>query len=163
MNSPYTLIRGNTAEQVADGPASTITLLVDGEHTEGSTTMNRAHLATGSPGAPPHRHKHASEAIFVIDGSLDVLLGTEVQTLTAGDVVFIPAGTVHAFAPTSGHSADMLAVFTPGQERFAYYRMLEQLHRGEISLPQLQATSERFDNHYAESPAWRSRLDSSRG
>ena len=51
----------------------------------------------------------------------------------------------------------MLAIYTPGQERFAYYRMLEQLHLGEISLAELQATSDRFDNHYVDSPLWRAR------
>ncbi|MFB6610890.1 cupin domain-containing protein [Agromyces sp. NPDC056379] len=155
MTTTHTIVRGGTAEQLADGPTSTITLLVDGEHTTGATTINRAALAVGSPGAPAHRHEHATETILVIDGSLDVLIDDTVHTLAAGDLVFIAAGIAHAFAPTPGHDADMLAIYTPGQERFAYYRMLEQLHHGEITLAELQATSDRFDNHYVDSPAWR--------
>lgn len=153
----HTIVRADAAERLADGPTSAITLLVDGEHSNGATTINRAHLAAGSPGAPAHRHQHATETIFVIAGSLDVLIDEEVHTLTSGDLVSIAAGTAHAFAPTPGLEADMLAMYTPGQERFAYYRMLEQLHLGEITLPQLQATSDRFDNHYVDSPVWRAR------
>lgn len=153
--SPNAIVRGAAAEQVSDGPASTLQLLVDGEHTGGAVTVNRSHLAPGSMGAPAHRHHHASETIFVIDGSLDVLVDDEVHTLTAGDLVHLEPGTAHAFGPTRGHHADMLAYFTPGQERFHYYRMLEQLHLGEITLAELQSTSGRFDNHYVDSPAWR--------
>ncbi len=153
----HTIVRAATAETVADGPASTITLLADGEHTAGATTINRAHLDRESPGAPAHRHDHAAETIFVIDGSLDVLIDDDIHTLTAGDLVFIAAGTAHAFAPTPGSTADMLAIYTPGQERFAYYRMLQQLHLGEITLAELQATSDRFDNHYVDSARWRQR------
>jgi quercetin dioxygenase-like cupin family protein len=153
----HTIVRSASAETIADGPASTITLLADGEHTHGATTINRAHLAAGSPGAPAHRHAHATETIFVIDGSLDVLIGDDIHTLTAGDLVFIDAGTAHAFAPTPGLTADMLAIYTPGQDRFAYYRMLQQLHLGEITLAELQSTSDRFDNHYVDSAVWRAR------
>ena len=155
MTTTHTIVRGRAAEQLADGPTSTITLLVDGEHTNGATTINRAHLAIGSPGAPAHRHKNATETIFVIHGSLDVLIGDDIHTLVAGDLVFIAADTAHAFAPTPGFEADMLAIYSPGQERFSYYRMLEQLHLGQITLADLQATSERFDNHYVDSAVWR--------
>jgi len=148
------IVRNAEAEQVQDGEFSRITLLADGEHTGGGLTVNRARLEVGSPGAPSHRHLHATETIFVIDGSLDVLVGEEVSTLGAGDLVVLPPGTAHAFAPTSGAYADMLAVYTPGQRRFEYYRMLERLYRGEVTLAELQATSDLYDNHYVESPAW---------
>jgi len=151
----HTIVRGDAAERVSDGPTSTITLLADREHTNDATSINRAFLAAGSPGAPAHRHDHATETIFVIAGSLDVLIDDEVHTLTDGDLVFIAAGTTHAFAPTPGLEADTLSFYTPGQGRFPYYRMLEQLHHGEISLADLQATSDRFDNHYVDSAVWR--------
>ena len=48
----------------------------------------------------------------------------------------------------------MLFVFAPGRERFEYYRLLDRLHRGEGSWDELEATQDRFDNHYSESTAW---------
>jgi hypothetical protein len=60
----------------------------------------------------------------------------------------------NAFAPASGASADVLIVFAPGTERFAYYRLLERLHRGEASVNDLYDTQDRFDNHYVDSPSW---------
>jgi quercetin dioxygenase-like cupin family protein len=149
--------RASDAERVQDGPTSSIVLLADAEHTGGRATINRAVLEVGSPGAPAHRHLSTTEAIFVISGSLDVLVDEEVHTLDAGDLVVLPPGTAHAFAPTQGRSADMLAIFTPGQDRFEYYRLLERLHRGTATLQDLAATSHLYDNHYTESPVWKDR------
>lgn len=46
---------------------------------------------------PPHVHEKAHEGIFVLDGRLEVELNGQAHILTAGDYVFIPAGTVHAY------------------------------------------------------------------
>ena len=148
------IVRQAEAERVQDGEWSALTLLADGEHTGGALTVNRAALDDGSPGAPPHQHTLATETIVVLGGSLDVLVDDVVTALGAGDLVVLPPGTPHAFAPTQGFSADMLAVYTPGQRRFGYYRLLERLYRGEASLKDLLATSEQYDNHYVESPVW---------
>lgn len=151
------VIRDRDAERVQDGATSEIVLLADGADTQARLTINRAALEIGSPGAPAHTHEHTSEALFVIDGALDVLVGAEIQRLGPGDLAVIPPGVVHAFAPSSGSRADLLAVFTPGQGRFAYYRRLERLYRGSADLAELQATADRYDNHYATSPVWQRR------
>ena len=151
------LIRHADSEKLQDGPTSIIELLADGEHTGGALTVNRAQLEVSSPGAPSHRHRNTTETIFVIDGSLDVLLGDDVHVLARGDLIVVPPGVPHAFAPTAGESADMLAVFTPGQRRIEYYRLLERLHRGEATVDDLTATSDLYDNYYVESTTWDSR------
>lgn len=151
------LVRDRDAERVADGPSSEIVLLADAAHTGGRLTINRAVLEVGSPGAPAHRHESTTEALFVIAGSLDVLVDDEVHALGSGDLVVLAPGTTHAFAPTKGRSADMLAVFTPGQDRFDYYRLLERLHLGTATLDELVAAAPSYDNHYAESAAWSAR------
>ena len=50
------------------------------------------------PGAAFGRHTHPGEEIaYVIEGSLEYQVeGKPPVTLTAGDVLFIPAGTIHA-------------------------------------------------------------------
>lgn len=148
------LVRHATSERLQDGPTSVIELLADGEHTGGALTVNRAQLEISSPGAPSHRHDRTTETLFVIDGSLDVLVEDQVQCLGAGDLVVLPPGVTHAFAPTAGTTADLLAVFTPGQHRFEYYRLLERLHQGEATIDELTATADRYDNHDVPSAVW---------
>ena len=74
-----------------------------------------------------------------------------------GGALFVPPGTPHAFAPADGQDADFLVVITPGKPRFGYYRLLEEVHRGEATWSQVSETQDRFDNHYVDSPVWAAR------
>lgn len=148
------LVRTQEAEVIQDGPTSLITLLAD---TPGMTA-NLATFDKGSPGAPAHFHTRADEMFHVLEGTMRILLGEEIVTLETGDFLLVPARTPHAFAPAPDTEAKMLVVFTPGMDRFDYYRLLERVYRGEADVAELRATSERFDNHYVDSPVWREAL-----
>jgi quercetin dioxygenase-like cupin family protein len=152
-----TLVRAAQAEVLDSDPASVITLLLDPEHTGGALTSNRSRLEQGSAGAPPHRHTRSGELFFVLDGALEVLVGEELHTLHRGDALFVAPNQPHAFAPAAGHDADFLVVITPGKPRFDYYRLLDQVHRGEATWAEVGRTQDRFDNHYVESPVWEAR------
>ncbi len=45
----------------------------------------------------PHVHPRLTEEYQVLEGSLDVLVGSEWRTLTAGGAASVPPGTVHTF------------------------------------------------------------------
>ena len=152
------LVRAAEAETLADGPTSLITLLADADATHGALTANRATLQAGSPGTPAHFHTRASELLFVLDGSLRALAGEQVHTLGAGDFLLIPPRLTHAFAPSPGQDADVLVLFTPGLARFDYYRLLERVAKGEATVQEIHDSSEHYDNHYRDSPAWREAL-----
>jgi quercetin dioxygenase-like cupin family protein len=65
------------------------------------------------PGAAFGRHSHpGEEVIYVIDGSLEYEVdGKPPVTLNAGQVLFIPAGTVHAAKNTGKTNATELATY----------------------------------------------------
>ncbi|MFD7238776.1 cupin domain-containing protein [Streptomyces syringium] len=149
------LVREADAEVTSDAPGSLITLIADSDRTGGAVTTNRAILDEGVAGAPPHFHTRATEMFFVLDGALQVLLDDRVVVLEKNDFLAVPPGTPHAFAPAPGSSADALVVFTPGMDRFDYYRLLDRVNKGEASVEEIKASSERFDNHYVDSPLWR--------
>ncbi|MFE7638905.1 cupin domain-containing protein [Kitasatospora sp. NPDC057518] len=151
------LTRCAEAEICAD-PSSTMTLLADSAPGEGGFTVYRSTFAAGAPGAPAHFHTRAWELFFVIGGSLRVLVGEEVTVLGAGDFLAVPPHTPHAFAAAPGSEADVLCVFAPGMDRFDYLRLLGSVMRGETAPGAIAASSERFDNHYVDSPAWRAAL-----
>jgi mannose-6-phosphate isomerase-like protein (cupin superfamily) len=152
--SNHLLVRATEAEVL---PASGITLLADAASTGGVLTSNRSFMAAGTDGAPPHFHRDAAELFYVLDGKLDVLLGEEIVTMTANDLLVVPAGRTHAFAPAAGASADVLFVYTPSKPRFDYYRLLERLYTGEADAAELAETQDLYDNHYAESAVWAAR------
>jgi len=49
----------------------------------------------------------------VLDGELEVLEGEERRILVAGELAFIPAGTVHTFANRGSGDTRVLVVMTP--------------------------------------------------
>jgi quercetin dioxygenase-like cupin family protein len=66
-----------------------------------------------APGAAFGRHTHpGEEIIYVLEGSLEYQIeGKPPVTLKAGDVLFIPAGTIHAAKNAGSGTASELATY----------------------------------------------------
>jgi quercetin dioxygenase-like cupin family protein len=66
-----------------------------------------------APGAAFGRHTHpGEEIIYVLEGTLEYEIeGKPTATLKAGDVLFIPAGTVHAAKNVGSVKASELATY----------------------------------------------------
>lgn len=148
------LVRSDEAETLGSTP-DTMTLLADVSQTGGALSTNRASLGRGRDGATPHFHTSSAEMFFMLDGELEVLNGEEIVTVRTGDMLFVPPTNHHAFGATSRSGADVLIVFTPGVERFEYFRMIDRIRRGEASPAEILASQDRFDNHFVDSEAWR--------
>ncbi|MFJ8646879.1 cupin domain-containing protein [Streptomyces sp. NPDC093546] len=138
------VVRERAAETVEPPSGAVFRLLVDG----GAAGVNRLTLPAGADGAKPHRHLRSTELFYVLDGALEVLLGTEVVTVTAGDLAVVPPGMPHAFRAAPGREADLLAVLTPGVERFGYFRALGRIARGEDRWENLLPRQREFDVHF---------------
>ncbi|HEX6947502.1 MAG TPA: cupin domain-containing protein [Acidimicrobiia bacterium] len=79
-------------------------------HTERSST-GVVDISPGG-GLKPHIHETHDEIVTILEGSVEFRLGDDTFDATAGDVIPVPAGTVHA--PV--HSAEgclMISVFAP--------------------------------------------------
>jgi mannose-6-phosphate isomerase-like protein (cupin superfamily) len=63
--------------------------------------------------APAHVHHESDEAFGVVSGQIEVRIGDQRRTLTAGDLVVVPAGTVHTFATVGTTPVRMYCVMTP--------------------------------------------------
>ena len=65
-----------------------------------------------APGASFPRHKHpGAEIIYVLAGTLEYEVKGETVTLKSGDVLFVPAGTVHAARNVGTTPAAELATY----------------------------------------------------
>jgi quercetin dioxygenase-like cupin family protein len=65
------------------------------------------------PEAPPIRHKHpGEEIIYVLEGALEYQVdGQPATTVSAGEVFFVPAETVHAVRNVGDGTAAELATY----------------------------------------------------
>src|SRR5215468_937591 len=151
------VVRESDAEILGGGPV-TGRLYADSSATGGALSSQRITLLSGASGATPHHHTTASELFYVITGAAEMLAGERVVTVGAGDLVVVPAGTVHAFAAAAGEDTDLMIILTPGVERFEYFRQLQRIATGEAPLESILEAQDRYDNHFEDSQVWQQAL-----
>ncbi|KAB7731020.1 cupin domain-containing protein [Rudanella paleaurantiibacter] len=77
-------------------------------------------------GPPLHIHPHQDEIFYVLDGQYLFQVGNEQQTLTAGDLIFLPRNVPHTFAQLSD-AGRLLFFFQPAGKMENYFRTLGKL------------------------------------
>jgi len=60
-----------------------------------------------------HKHLHHSETIYVIEGTGNMVLGTQKYPIKKGDVLFIPENTPHSVIVTSEIPLKVLSIQAP--------------------------------------------------
>ena len=151
------VVRAADTEVLGGGPTTT-QLLADADTTNGAISANRVVLRPGAVGPTPHYHTGSAEIFFVIHGLLQTLVGDRIVELGEGDFLVVPRTLPHAFAATPDHEADVLIVFAPAQTaRFEYFRLVDQVLKGQASPHEILDSQARFDNHFIDSPVWRDR------
>ena len=115
-----------------DQPSAARTRFVaTGSQTRGDFGLFEVTMAPGGGGPGPHLHRTFSESFHVLEGELAVFTGEEWTTASAGDLLYVPRSSVHAFrsaAPDVG--ARFLILFTPGIPREQYFSGLVELYAG---------------------------------
>jgi quercetin dioxygenase-like cupin family protein len=75
-----------------------------------SLTVANAGLEPGA-GVPLHIHPNHEEAILILEGAVEGVLGEEVRTLGPGDVLLAPAGVKHSIINRSNRPARVITIF----------------------------------------------------
>lgn len=148
------IARAGTAETLQLGPSS-LRLLLDDDATGGAISAHRVHLTDGGLGANPHVHAHTSEVFYVVDGSLDLLVGEELESVTAGDLVVVPPGHAHAFAASPGCDAEVFLFITPGIQRFEFFRQLLSVAARDGTPDGLLKSQANVDTYPVKNHTWR--------
>jgi len=95
------------------------TIKADGHGTGGSFGLVESAPAPGEPGLAPHRHRHADEALYVLEGRVRAQVGEKTAIAGPGTFIYIARGTVHAFANAGDGPAKLLVMFAPaGLEQY---------------------------------------------
>jgi len=94
-------------------PGETILFKLTGDETGGALDYMIVTIAPGG-GPPLHAHHNQNEVFHFIKGRFKVQAGDETTICESGAVVYVPAGTPHAFVNISNEPGEFIAVFTPG-------------------------------------------------
>ena len=92
-------------------PLATVTRMLTGEDTGGLFEGSIEHIETDYYG-PAHYHEESDETIIMIDGSANLRLNGRDFTLTRGEWLHIPRGTIHSFKST-GNPAKWIILKSP--------------------------------------------------
>jgi quercetin dioxygenase-like cupin family protein len=90
-----------------------IEVMLSAEDTGGAYSMIEETTPPGG-GPPPHLHRDEDEALCVLEGEVEFLLGEDTIPAGAGTCVHVPRGTLHAFKNVGTSPSRVLAVITPG-------------------------------------------------
>jgi quercetin dioxygenase-like cupin family protein len=88
-----------------------------GEDTAGSLALIE-HAGRSGTGTPLHRHTREAETFFVLDGDLDGWSDNEHTIVSAGDTLYLPVGSEHAYRVRSDIARFLLLITPAGFERF---------------------------------------------
>jgi quercetin dioxygenase-like cupin family protein len=153
-NGGALVVQPDGAEHVPLPHGGGFRLLADASQTAGALGANRLTLGEGADGARPHRHKLSSELFYVIDGTVEFFLDGALTAVSAGGLVVVPPGMPHAFGAAPDTTADLIAVLTPGVDRFGYFRALGRIQHGLEPFASLLPEQERYDVHFLDAAAW---------
>jgi mannose-6-phosphate isomerase-like protein (cupin superfamily) len=83
-----------------------------------------------SPVIPlPHRHPHQVEQFEILEGELTAKIDGEQRTYGVGDVIEIPAGTIHAMWNGSGNAVHATWQVRPALRTAEMWKTLTDLRR----------------------------------
>lgn len=109
------------AMQVAPGGGKTLWVLGDlyrfvaaSEDTNGAFALFETTATPGLPGPPPHIHHREDEALYVLEGHLELNVEGSISTAGPGSFLNIPKGTLHTWRNVGNTHARILGMVTPG-------------------------------------------------
>jgi mannose-6-phosphate isomerase-like protein (cupin superfamily) len=105
-----------------------------GELDDGDFSLMERTLPPGGRRPPAHRHTNCSEAYFVLDGEVSVVVEDEENLLRPHDFLLVPRGTAHTFGNGGSERARLLVLHAPAAD--GYFGALHELwHRDEPPTP----------------------------
>jgi mannose-6-phosphate isomerase-like protein (cupin superfamily) len=92
---------------------------------DGDLSLMERTLPAGGRRPPAHRHTNCSEAYFVLDGLVSVIVEGEEIALGPEDFLLVPRGTAHTFGNGGDEEARLLVIHAPAMD--AYFAGLHGL------------------------------------
>ena len=133
---PKLLKKREDGTDISSPGRQSLSLLI-GEETAGSLYATDVYLSPGF-GAPPHHQPTEEELWYLLEGQLDVRVGTRSTVLRAGAFAFIPRDTTHTFRSSGTSPAHLLAWNAPAGHERAFEEMGRKAQEGVTAFPALR-------------------------
>lgn len=125
------------------GPGTAM-LKVSGDDTGGEFALFE--IPPANPGPPLHMHHVENEFFWVLEGELDVQVGSEIMRLTAGSCAYAPKMVPHTWQPANGSRVRFLAFAEPaGRLEEFIAELLRRRQSGPVDPATMKALFEKYD------------------
>ena len=104
-----------------------LNFLLDGEDTDGTLVQFELVVPPNAKVPAPHFHVEVDETLYILEGTVTQLIGTEMHELHPGDHCFIKRGTVHGFNNLHSETARALCTLSPASIGPSYFREVGEL------------------------------------
>lgn len=94
-------------------------------------------------GIPPHVHKNEDEVFYILEGSLEVMIGEKVFKATAGDCLNLVRNVPHTYKIIGTTDAKTLWYVSPGRSFEEFFNQLSQFPPGPPDPDKLNALCEK--------------------
>lgn len=131
------LLRTRDAGTDISSPGRQSLSLLVGEETAGALYATDVYLSPGF-GAPPHHQPTEEELWYLVEGELDVRIGTRSAVIKAGSFAFIPRHTTHTFKNSGKSPVRLLAWNAPAGHERAFEAMRRKAEQGVTAFPELR-------------------------
>jgi quercetin dioxygenase-like cupin family protein len=127
--APEGILRPAEDVEVAELGPNRATFPLHGAETGGTYSLTDFRMAPPpAPGPPPHVHEDADEAVYVLEGELEMGIGDRKLVGAPGAVMLVPRGALHSLTNVGSISARFLVILSPpGYEGF--WREMAELRR----------------------------------
>ena len=99
-----------------------LNFLLDGDDTDGTLVQFELIVPPGAKVPAPYFHVDVDETLYILEGTLTQLIGTETRELQPGDHCFIKRGIVHGFKNLHDKTVSALCTLSPASIGPAYFR-----------------------------------------
>ncbi|MEM0384063.1 MAG: cupin domain-containing protein [Candidatus Caldarchaeum sp.] len=99
------------SQEVEKAKLALIQWLIDSRDGSSNIYLRKFTIKPGGE-IPSHSHPDMEHVQYVLRGEYDVVLDGVVHRVKTGDVLFIPAKTVHSYRNTGGEDAEFLCIIT---------------------------------------------------
>ena len=145
-------IRDGDGERLAFPGAIELTISVPASATDGALAIYED-VVQPDVGPPRHIHHKQDEVFFVLDGTFDIEIDGELFRAQAGDIAYVPRGTVHAFKNTGAQPGRLRYTFTPAGETEAMFRaFFAAMQSGELSPERMADIASSYGQEFVGEP-----------
>jgi quercetin dioxygenase-like cupin family protein len=99
-----------------------LNFLLDGDDTDGTLVQFELVVPPNAKVPAPHYHVEVDETLYVLEGTITQIIGTETIELKPGDHCFIKKGLVHGFNNLHDTTVRALCTLSPASIGPAYFR-----------------------------------------